>query len=302
MRANSCWFIGSRWSTASCWLVAIWGLIALMLAGVSVAQPRPTAPQTVEIPSGNLRLKAYLWTPSGRGPFPAVLFNHGRSDTPQQHWKRGTLTAAADVVGPVFARHGYVLLFPFRRGEGLSADQGQFVGDLLQQEESAHGVDARMHLQVTLLTTDQLNDGLASLSFLKNLRQVDVNRIAVVGHSFGGQLTLLEAERDSSVRAAVTFGAAAGSWDRSEEVRSRTLAAVDKIIVPVLFLHTANDYSVAPGKSLAGEMARLSKPCVLKIYPAIGESASDGHNFLYTNVSLWENDVFGFLDEHTKRR
>ena len=257
-----------------CSLIASCGSLALILAGVSDAQttPRLNAPQIVDIPSGNLRLKAYLWTPSGRGPFPAVLFNHGRSDTPQQHWQQRalTLTAAADVVGPVFARHGYVLLFPFRRGEGLSADQGQFVGDLLQQEENAHGIDARMHLQVTLLTTDHLNDGLASLSFLRNLRQVDVHRIALVGHSFGSQLTLLEAERDSSVRAAVTFGAAAGSWDRSEEVRSRMLAVVDRITVPVLFLHAANDYSVTPGKALAGEMTRLSKPCVLKIYPSIG--------------------------------
>jgi hypothetical protein len=41
------------------------------------------------------------------------------SDTPQQHWQRGgTLAAAAEVLGPVFARHGYVFLFPFRRGEG----------------------------------------------------------------------------------------------------------------------------------------------------------------------------------------
>ena len=46
-------------------------LIALLLAGVSFPQPpQPTAPQTVEIPSGNLRLQAYLWTPSGHGPFP----------------------------------------------------------------------------------------------------------------------------------------------------------------------------------------------------------------------------------------
>ncbi|MGH8132582.1 MAG: alpha/beta hydrolase family protein, partial [Steroidobacteraceae bacterium] len=245
---------------------------------------------------------AYLWTPSGRGPFPAVLFNHGRSDTARQHWQHGgTLTAAAAVLGPVFARHGYVFLFPCRRGEGLSADQGRFIGDLLQQEERAHGVDARMHLQVTLLTTDHLADGVASLSFLKSVRQVDVHRIAVVGHSFGGQLTLLEAERDPSVRAAVTFGAAAGSWDNSSEIRSRMLAAVDNMAVPVLLLHTANDYSVASGKAMAGEFARLSKPYVLKIYPPVGQSPSDGHNFLYTNVPLWENDVFAFLEEHTRR-
>jgi hypothetical protein len=29
-----------------------------------------------------------------------------------------TLVDAAQAIGPVFARHGYVFLFPFRRGEG----------------------------------------------------------------------------------------------------------------------------------------------------------------------------------------
>ena len=268
-------------------------LVALLLAGVSVAQPsQPAAPQTVEIPSGNLRLNGYLWTPSGRGPFPAVLFNHGRSDTPQQHWQNHPLTAAAEILGPVFAAHGYVFLFPFRRGEGLSADQGRFVGDLLADEESAHGVDARMHLQVTLLTTEHLDDGLASLAFLKRLRTVDARRVAVVGHSFGGQLTLLEAARDPTVRAAVTFGAAAGSWGSSEELRSKMLATVDRIAVPVLLMHAANDYSLAPGQAMAGELARLAKPHVLKIYPPVGKSASDGHNFLYSNVPYMDPSSF----------
>ena len=99
----------------------------------------------------------------------------------------------------MFAKHGYAFLYPFRRGEGLSADQGAFIGDLLQQEQAAKGDEARKHLQVTLMTTDHLDDGKAALSFIKNLRGVDTHRIAVAGHSFGGQLTLLEAAGDPSV-------------------------------------------------------------------------------------------------------
>jgi hypothetical protein len=75
----------------------------------------------------------------------------------------------------------------------------------------------------------------------------------------------------------------------------RLLAAVGKITVPVLPIHTTNDYSVAPGKALAAEFARLSKPHVLKMYPPVGQITSDGHNFLYKDVALWEGDVFGFL-------
>jgi pimeloyl-ACP methyl ester carboxylesterase len=50
-----------------------------------------------------------------------------------------------------------------------------------------------------------LNDVMAGLSFLEGLAGVDSERIALVGHSFGGQLTLLAAERDQRVRAVVTF-------------------------------------------------------------------------------------------------
>jgi hypothetical protein len=111
------------------------------------------APETVTIPSGTLHLAGFLWKPAGPGPFPAVLFNHGRSDDPQNQTKDLTITATARILGPVFARHGYVFLHPFRRGEGLSADQGPFIGDLLQREELTRGEDARKHLQFILLTT-----------------------------------------------------------------------------------------------------------------------------------------------------
>jgi len=65
-------------------------------------------------------------------------------------------------------------------------------------------------------------------------------------------------------------------------------------------IHTANDYSVTPGKSLGAELARLSKPYVLKMYTPVGQTTSDGHNFLYTDVALWEDDVFKFLDQNVR--
>lgn len=277
-------------------------LLALLASGAVFGQTSPSlAPETVEISSGALHLKAYLWKPSGPGPFPAVLFNHGRSDTPQQHTRTLTITSAAQILGPVFAKHGYVFLYLFRRGEGLSGDQGSFIGDLRQREESARGVEARDHLNFTLMTTVHLKDGTAGLSYLKSLTQVDIHRIAIVGHSFGGGITLLEAAHDPAVRALVTFGAGAGSWSRSPELRALMLTTMHEIRAPVLLIHAAHDYSVAPGQAMAGELDQLSKPHVLTIYPPVGDTPSDGHNFLYTDVALWEDDVFRFLDEHVKR-
>jgi hypothetical protein len=39
----------------------------------------------------------------------------------------------------------------------------------------------------------------------------------------------------------------------------------------------------------------------MKIYPPVGKSAEDGHNVIYTDISLWEDDVFKFLDEGLRR-
>jgi carboxymethylenebutenolidase len=277
-------------------------LVSVLLSYVAVSQTPPSiTPQVVVVPSGNLRLKGYLWRPTGASPSPAVLFVHGSGSTDAMHTSGFAITEAAERLAPTFIKHGYAFLYLFRRGQGLSADQGSFMQDVLQRERDAKGEEARKRLQFVLLTTDHLEDVTAGLSFLKNLPGVDSHRIAVVGHSFGGQLTLLAAERDTSLRAAVTFSAAASSWESSSEIRERMLTAVRKSTVPTMLLHAENDYSTVPGKAMASELARLGKPHVLKIYPPVGRTADDGHNFVYTSVPEWEGDVFGFLDQSVRR-
>jgi len=275
-------------------------LFALVPVALAIDSPAPISPETVVIPSGNLHLKAFLWKPTGPAPFPAVLFCHGSGGADADHTAGLPMTEAAEKLAPVFLKHGYAFLYLFRRGQGPSADQGMFMQDILQREETTKGKEARQHLQFILATTDQLDDVMGALSFLKTARAIDARRIAVVGHSFGGQLTLLAAERDNSVRAAVTFAAAAGSWGRSAELRERLRAAADNATAPIMLIQAANDYSTAPSYSLADELERLHKPYLLKIYPPVGQTSENGHNFLYLATSQWEHDVFGFLDEHVK--
>jgi dienelactone hydrolase len=150
------------------------------------------------------------------------------------------------------------------------------------------------------MTTDHLQDAAAALSFLKKLPRVDARRVAVAGHSFGGQLTLLEASRDRTVRAAVTFGAAAGSWDGSAELRERLIETVRRLAMPVMLIQAANDYSLSPSSAMDGELSRLSKPHVRKIYPAFGDTQSHGHHFLYFDIARWEQDVFAFLEANVR--
>jgi carboxymethylenebutenolidase len=286
--------------TADCFAFALL-LMSVPVPAALGQSSQSIAPQIVEIPSGNLRLKAFLWKPAGLGPFPAILFNHGSGGADPAHTAGLPITEAAEKLAPLFVKHGYAFLYLFRRGQGLSEKEGPFMQDVLQREEVANGKEARQQLQFVLLTTDHLDDVTAGLSFLKSLPAVDARRIAVAGHSFGGQVTLLAAEGDATVRAVVTFAAAAGSWERSPELRERLLTAVRKTTSPIMLIHAANDYDTTAGRALAAELERLHKPHLLKIYPPVGQTSEDGHNAVYMAIPQWEEDVFKFLDGYVKR-
>ncbi len=263
--------------------------------------PQAAAPQIVDVRSGPLHLKAYFWKPAGPGPFPGVLFNHGSGAADAQHTAGQTMAEAAANLAPVFLKNGYAFLYLCRRGQGLSADQAPFMQEVLQREESARGKEARQHLHYVLVTTEQLEDALAGLAFLRTAPGIDSKRIAIVGHSFGGVITLLSGEQDAAIRAEVTFGAGANSWQHSDELRRRVFTAVGKTSAPILLIHAANDYDTTPGTAIAAELDRLHKPHLLKIYPALGKSSDDGHNLLYLAIPEWEPDVFQFLDANVKR-
>jgi carboxymethylenebutenolidase len=275
--------------------------LVLTLTAATASGQTSGGPETVLIRSGSATLHAMLWRPQGRGPFPAILLNHGSGRTPEDLKSLGAYEQNAEKLGPVFARHGYVFLYLFRRGVGLSRDQGANAIDLMTSEAAAHGQEARNALQLQLLENREMADALSALKFLRALPYVDAKDAAVIGHSFGGSLTVLLAERESNLRAVVVFSGAGYSFDRSPELRARLLAAVDHIAAPVFFIHAENDYSLSSGKVLDARREQIGKPHRLKIYPPIGHTVDDGHDFLHLGVNIWEPDVFAFLDENMRR-
>jgi len=243
-----------------------------------------------------------FWRPQGRGPFPAILFIHGSGRTPQDLKRLGPYEQQAYVLGPVFARHGYAFLYLFRRGVGLSTDQGTNAVDLMNSEMAARGQAARDALQLRLLQTREMIDVLAGLALLRARPGVDGHDVAAIGHSFGGSLTLLMAERQPDLRAVIVFSTAGYSWDRSPELRARLFVAETNIKSPVFFIHAANDYSIASGKALDARMREIGKPSYLKIYPPIGHTPEEGHEIPYLGVKTCEPEVFAFLDKYMRRQ
>ena len=103
---------------------------AAMLSGVAAP-----ASEIVTFPSGSLMLHGVLFKPQGTGPFPAVVYNHGSA--------AGMLSQEAfDALGPVFVRQHWILFGPYRRGQGLSAEAGGYIGDEIDAAKKQGGVAA----------------------------------------------------------------------------------------------------------------------------------------------------------------
>ena len=88
--------------------------LLLSATATSRASTVRSIPKPLRSEAGRCASKATCGSLPARDRFPAVLFNHGRSDGPQQHTRALTITAAARTLGPVFVQHGYVFLYPFQ--------------------------------------------------------------------------------------------------------------------------------------------------------------------------------------------
>jgi carboxymethylenebutenolidase len=271
--------------------------IVIILAWISVKQVHAqdfNGPDTVSVQSGKLILKGLLWHPMGDGPFPTIIFCHGSyRDTDNIYSPIPQISS----LGPVFAHHGFIYFGLFRRGVGLSTGQGVNSSDLLDNAFKERGQEGRNEVQLQQMLTDQLQDMVSGLKYLRGRKDVDTNHMSIVGHSFGGSLTLLVAEQDLRLKAAIVFSAGGYSWNLSPELRARLIMAVKNISAPIMIIHDQNDYSITPGYALDSVLNKLNKPHILKIYPKFGETPQEGHNLIFRSIATWESDVFKFLNE-----
>jgi dienelactone hydrolase len=272
--------------------IALLGMGVLLIANTQEPSRDPgSRPLEIEYPSGTFSLRGVVFRPVGPGTHPAVLFLHGSG----QDYTREMAT-----IGPLYTRHGYVLFFPFRRGQGLSVGRGEAISESLAREFKAHGAAARMRLMAQLLATEQMDEVLAALKYLQTQPYVDSSRIAVAGNSFGGILAMLSAERAPGIRAVVASAPAAQTWASGAELRERLVASARNARVPVYFFQATNDYDLAPTERLSEEMSVSGKPHVRKIFPAFGTSTAEGHSFGYFGGEVWGADVFAFLQQQMK--
>src|SRR5215469_15946134 len=155
-------------------------LLLIAASTVSAQDAPPPNARLVSFPASGGTLYGFLYVPEGKGPFPAVLWNHGSEKRPG--WQ-GELAS-------FYNSHGFVFFVPHRRGQGRSP--GPYIMDEIRAGGPALAVGAQQSAN---------EDVVAALGWLKTQPEVDANRIVVSGCSFGGIQTLLTAEKGLGARA-----------------------------------------------------------------------------------------------------
>src|SRR3954464_1007913 len=250
----------------------------------------------VRIPVASGRtIAATILRPEGQGPFGAVVLNHGVSASARERSRESSdllINAAA-----VFARRGYAVIMPLRRGFG---DTG---GDMAEDPGSCSNPDYKSAEQ------NAADDVMVAYNYARGLPYIDGNRMILAGQSAGGMVAVFTAgsRNPPGLQAVLAFAAGRGGDPDINpgvpcaiEPVARVFDMVGKNIhVPVLFHYAENDLFFSP-KVSRGWFDRFNANGANAEYalqPAFGR---DGH-YLFGDtlgVRYWLPTVESFLARH----
>ncbi|RBP35180.1 acetyl esterase/lipase [Roseimicrobium gellanilyticum] len=245
-------------------------------APTPATQPPPTSkPEASAATSGAIRdfkLEGDRWTcladgkplsgilikPAGKGPFPAILINHGLGSNAEQF---GRMKAKE------FVQWGMVCiatdLTHARPQPG--ADRSQFGA-----------------------SPENIRRAKACLAILRSLQEVDAKRICVYGNSMGAFLTVgLAAEVPDEIAAAAI---SAGGVVTQTGFPSPTVVAAKKIRTPFIILHGDQDTTVLPENSarLKEALDQQKVPNERHIFPGFGHNLhGEKADKVYRLIKAW---------------
>jgi len=260
-------------------LAAIVALLALPLAARATDAPSETpVAQEITLTSGDTPLSGYLYRPEEPGRHPAVLCLHAFGSDAES--LRGTAAT--------LAQFGYVAAAIDLRGAGRSAGKPEFAAGEVQ-------------------------DALATLTYLRQQEWVDPERVALWGAGTGGTVDLLAAAADPRLKAAaallaptdtaafttalaqqapplaeaITNAVGATPAQDSDAYRRRSpIHAAARIRAAVLAIYAAQDALVPPthGRNLRLAMQKAGRSCTVQVHPGNGPAALAGASLAMIRV------------------
>jgi len=241
---------------------------------VMVPKPGTTPPVT---------LLATIFRPPGKGPFPLVVINHGKTaGWPKLQGRARFLAQTAE-----FVRRGYVVVLPMRQGFGASG--GTYEGGTCNIEGTGQA---------------QADDVAAAIDYMVRKPYVDKGRIVVIGQSNGGLATVAFATRDyPGVLGVINFAGGLRN-DTCDDWEFRLVAAFGDYgraaRYPSLWIYGDNDSYwpwPLPQKMFNAYKAGVHGAAANARFADVGEFDGDSHRLFLTRegVPVWLPEVGEFF-------
>jgi dienelactone hydrolase len=240
-----------------------------------------------ELANGRHEFQLTVFRPSGPGPFPVVVYHHGRG--PERSYpsrQRGTLIAG------YFIRRGLAVLMPTRvgyggLGVGFDPERGGSCG-LRDIEGQANAIAAHTA---------------AALDWAGKQAWLDAKRVVLAGGSVGGHAVIANsAVPPRGLVGVINFAGGAGGSPRRKPGEpcnpARFIAyfgnAGAKSRVPTLWVYAENDRYWGARHPVAWHQAFVTAGGNARFVqlPPVGE---DGHQFIGAGFSKWRPPVDAFL-------
>jgi dienelactone hydrolase len=224
-------------------LVAIVAMLCWAIGNVAYAQDDFSNVRLVEeevrIPGngGNYNIAAKILRPEGQGPYGAIVLNHGAPVSAED--RRNESPDLLLPTAAIFARRGFVVVMPLRRGFGATG------GEFAEDAGSCRNPDYRRG------ETAASDDVMAAYDYARTLPYVDGSRMILAGQSAGGVASIFTAgaRAPQGLVAVLAFAAGRGGNPARNpgvpcavEPLARVFDELGKSVkVPVLFHYAEND-------------------------------------------------------------
>jgi len=228
-----------------------------------------------------IRIEATLFKPSGVGPYPVLIFNHGSSGGPIP----ATYTENPKAFGAYLASKGIALMVPMRRGRGKSEGSNN-------EEPSPCTVEAALQgLRYASETVD------AVYEYLRQQSWSSMDKVILAGHSRGGVLaSVYAAEHPGAASAVINFS---GGWknDNCGPVDVNTVLfsrAGSGARVPNLFLYARSD-AFYSDDSIVNYAAAFKRAGGDVNFELLNVEKINGHQLFHRAMPVWKNNIHAFL-------
>ena len=223
-------------------LVALVAIFSWLIGSIAYAQSELVGVKLIDedvripVSNGNYSIAAKILRPDGHGPYGAIVLNHGAAVSVEE--RRSESPELLIHTAAHFARRGYVVVMPLRRGFGKTG------GEFAEDAGSCRNPDYRRG------EANAAEDVLAAYQYTRNLPYVDGTRMILAGQSAGGVASIYTAARAPEGLVAVLAFAAGrgGNPNRNPgvpcaiEPLARVFDELGKSVkVPVLFHYAEND-------------------------------------------------------------